>query len=182
MTRSGKSVALGAAIALQALVLAGMVATAAMPRWTGTEVRVRTTPVDPRSMFRGHYARLSYAFGTLPADALAGAREPRIGEVVYVRLEAGEDGLHRFAGAALERPEEGVFLKGRIVSRSRERHRVRYGIEAFFAPKEESLRLERELRDGGVAVLKVSAGGRAAIETVIASSEGESAEGDHAPE
>lgn len=167
MTRRQIVVALSAAIALQVIVLAGMVAGAAVPLWTGTEVRVATLPVDPRSLFRGNYARLDYAFSTLPEDALDGERRLRQGEVVYVRLEAGEDGLHRFAGASLERPAGGVFLRGRLVGEYPPHH-VRYGIEAFFAPKEKALRLEEELRDGGgVAVLKVSAKGRAAIEEVI---------------
>ena len=139
-----------------------------MPLWTGTEVRVAVTPVDPRSMFRGDYARLRYAFSTLPEGALDGVSALRAGEVVYVRLEGAEDGLHRFAGASLERPEAGLFLRGRVRGGGAP-HRVRYGIEAFFAPQEEALRLERELRDGGVAVLKVSGNGRAAIEAVVAS-------------
>ena len=46
MTRRQVTVALGAAVALQLLVLAGMVAGAAMPRWTGTEIRVETVPVE----------------------------------------------------------------------------------------------------------------------------------------
>ncbi len=166
MTRRWTVAALCGAIAFQVIVLGGMVASAAMPLWTGTEVRVETLPVDPRSLFRGNYARLSYAFSTLPEDALDGARRLRRGEVVYVRLEKGEDGLHRFAGASLERPAGGVFLRGRLVG-EHPPHRVRYGIEAFFAPKEKALRLERVLPDGGVAVLKVSAKGRAAIEEVI---------------
>ena len=68
---------LGAAIAFQLVVLAGMVVNAALPRWTGTEIRVRTVPVDPRSMFRGNYAQLGYDFGTLPEGALPrGGRPP----------------------------------------------------------------------------------------------------------
>ena len=173
MTRRQVALALGCAIALQVLVLGGMVATAALPLWTGTEVRVEALPVDPRSMFRGNYARLRYAIGTLPENALEEAGDLRKGEVVYVGLEGREDGLYRFAGASLERPAEGIFLRGRIASHSPP-YRVEYGIEAFFAPKEEALRLERELRDGGVAVLKVSASGRAAIEDVVASSDQES--------
>ena len=169
--------ALAAAIALQVIVLAGMVASAAMPLWTGAEVRVATLPVDPRSMFRGNYARLNYAFSTLPEDALDGARDLRAGEVVYVSLESGEDGLYRYARASLERPAGGVFLRGRI-QRGRAPYQVRYGIEAFFAPKEEALRLERELRDGGVAVLKVSAKGRAAIEHIVRSLDSDSSDSD----
>ena len=169
--------ALAAAIALQVIVLAGMVASAAMPLWTGAEVRVATLPVDPRSMFRGNYARLNYAFSTLPEDALDGVGELRAGEIVYVSLESGEDGLYRYARASLERPAGGVFLRGRI-QRGRAPYRVRYGIEAFFAPKEEALRLERELRDGGVAVLKVSAKGRAAIEYIVRSLDSDSSDSD----
>ena len=168
---------LGAAITLQVVVLAGMVASAAMPLWTGTEVRVATLPVDPRSLFRGNYARLDYAFSTLPEDALDGYRDPRVGEVVYVRLESGDDGLHRYTGASLERPADGIYLRGRI-QRDRSPYRVRFGIEAFFAPKERALRLEEELRNGGVAVLKVSDGGRAAIEDIIPSSDSGSSDSD----
>ena len=177
MIRQKTALALAAAIVLQVIVLAGMVASAAMPLWTGTEVRVATLPVDPRSMFRGNYARLNYDISALPEDALDGVGELRAGEVVYVSLESGEDGLHRYAGASLERPSEGVFLRGRI-QRGRAPYRVRYGIEAFFAPKEEALRLERELRDSGVAVLKVSAKGRAAIKDIIPSPDSSSPDSD----
>ena len=135
MTRSKVvAVGLGAAIAFQLVVLVGMVVNAAMPLWTGTEIRVRTVPVDPRSIFRGNYARLGYEFGVLPADALNGEEDLRVGEVVYVRLEAREDGLHGFAGASLDEPGEGVFLRGRLAS-DHPPYRVRYGIEAFFSPR-----------------------------------------------
>ena len=177
MSRRTIVLALGAAIVFQIIVLAGMVAGAAMPLWTGTEVRVATEPVDPRSVFRGNYARLDYAFSTLPEDALDVDRDLRTGEVVYVSLQAAEDGLHHFAGASLEPPAEGIFLRGRIL-RDSAPHRVRYGIEAFFAPKEEALRLERELGDGGVAVLGISRSGRAAIKDVIASSDPETPDAD----
>ncbi|MBT3870270.1 MAG: GDYXXLXY domain-containing protein [Gammaproteobacteria bacterium] len=41
-------------------VLVGMYVTAALPLWTGAEIRLATAPVDPRSLFRGNYALLSY--------------------------------------------------------------------------------------------------------------------------
>ena len=175
MTRRHIAMALSGAIAFQALVLAGMVASAAMPLWTGTEVRVATVPVDPRSLFRGNYARLRYEFSTLPEGALGEVDSLRKGEIVYVRLDAGENGLHRFAGASLDRPADGVFLRGRLTT-GFPPHRVRYGIEAFFAPKQEALRLERALRDGGVAVLGVAGNGRAAIAGVIAGPDGPSSD------
>ncbi len=166
MTRTRITLLLCAAIAFQVLVLIGMVAKAALPLWTGTEIRVATVPVDPRSMFRGNYARLDYEFGRLPEDAFAESQHLRVGEVVYVSLAPGETGKYEFAAAALEEPAEGIFLRGRVTDDDVP-IRIRYGIEAFFAPKERALKLESDLRDGGTAVLMVSGNGRAALKDVI---------------
>ena len=166
MTRFGLAAALGAAITFQILVLAGMVVSAAMPLWTGTEIRVKTVPVDPRSVFRGNYVLLRYEFGNLPPSARGIIGDARQGEVVYVRLERGEEGEHEYAGVSLERPQAGMFLRGRIAD-FHLTHRVRFGIEAFFAPKEKALTLERDLGEGGIAVLMVAGDGRAAIKEVI---------------
>ena len=166
MIRSKIAAGLVAAIAFQLVVLAGMVVNAALPLWTGTEIRVRTVPVDPRSLFRGNYARLAYEFGTLPEGALAGEEDPRVGEVVYIRLERGEGGAYEYAGASLDPPTEGVFLRGRLATVIAP-YRVRFGIEAFFAPKERALELEEDLRNGGTALLMVSGSGRAALKDVV---------------
>ncbi len=166
MTGRKTTLGLGAAIAFQLVVLIGMVVSTALPLWTGTEVRVRTVPVDPRSMFRGNYARLDYEFGTLPEEALGKVEDLRNGEVVYVRLEPGEGEEHEFAGASLDPPAEGVFLRGRIAG-NYPSYRVRYGIEAFFAPKEKALKLEKDLRNGGIAILMVTGHGRAALKDII---------------
>ena len=166
MTRRQATVCLGAAVALQLLLLLGMVAKAAMTVWTGTEIRVRTIPVDPRSMFRGDYARLRYEFGELPDGALNDAEGLRVGEVVYVGLRPGEDGEYAFAGTSLEPPSDGIFLRGRLLTNTPPL-RVKYGIEAFFSPKERALKLESDLRDGGTAVLMVTDRGQAALKDVI---------------
>ncbi|WP_237058300.1 GDYXXLXY domain-containing protein [Microbulbifer sediminum] len=162
-------VGLALAILLQFLVLTGMYLKAQIPLWTGEEILVKTIPVDPRSMFRGNYARLRYPFSELDAS-LFGEEQLRQGEVVYVALETTGAGVYRLAGASLEPPEEGIFLRGRVSDSwfrdSGEAYRVRYGIEAFFAPKEEALRLEKVLRKAARARLKVSGDGRARLVSV----------------
>ena len=85
--QTGRKLLIGliAAVALQLLVLIGMQVSAALPLWTGTEVRVRTVPVDPRSLFRGNYARLGYEFSRFPAESLSeefSAQYIRTGELV----------------------------------------------------------------------------------------------------
>lgn len=168
--KSKITAALAAAILFQFLVLTGMYLKAQLPLWTGEEIRVTTVPVDPRSMFRGNYARLRYPFSELDAS-LFGEESLRQGEVVFISLEQTGSGRYRLAGAGLEEPEEGVFLRGRVSGSwfrdSGETYRVRYGIEAFFAPKEEALRLEKVLRDRAEALLKVDGDGQARLVAVL---------------
>ncbi len=156
-----------AAIALQFCVLTGMVVKAQLPLWTGTEIHLRTKPIDPRSLFRGNYARLRYDISTLPAKALLAQQDIRRGEKVYVSLQGNADGLYSATGVSLQRPAQGIYLAGRVASKTKATLRIRYGIEAWFAPREEALRLERELRQSARAVVKVDRWGRAALQAVL---------------
>ena len=158
------------AILLQGVVLIGMYVKAAMPMWTGTEIRVKTLPVDPRSLFRGNYARLNYDFSTIDYEEFMTELPLRSGEIVYITLRQNESGLYEYADVFLEEPEAGPFLRGRVeqrrYARARGPVRIKYGLEAYFAPKEKALALEKELRDGGVAVLMVGGAGRGRIKGV----------------
>ncbi|WP_084332591.1 GDYXXLXY domain-containing protein [Marinobacterium jannaschii] len=158
-----------AAILIQLLVLSGMLVKANWPLYTGTEVKVRTVPVDPRSLFRGNYARLNYAFSRLTKEQLALSEQQlaglREGEIVYLTLVPSASGLYQAGAAYLKPPGEGIYLRGRLQNRQPP-YRVLYGIEAWFAPRQDALALEKELRDGGVAVLMVTDGGRGALKAV----------------
>lgn len=167
MKRSTITKGLVVAVVLQVCVLVGMVVKAAMPLWTGQEIHVKTIPVDPRSIFRGNYALLNYEISQLPKRALSEHPTLRKGEVVYISLHQDDQGLYQYTDASLNQPDTGVFLRGRIAN-SVPPYRVKYGIEAYFAPKEKAIKLERDLRDGGIAVLMVSDSGQVALQNVIA--------------
>ena len=160
-----------AAILLQAGVLATEYLNSVHPLWTGREIRLKTVPVDPRSLFRGNYARLNYEISTitLPEDMQIPAL--RHGEFVYVQLQQGDDGLYGIEAASLTEPESGMFIRGRIQHPFRRpgmsTYQVRYGIEAYFAPKEKALSLEKDLRRGGIAIVMVADNGKAALKNVI---------------
>ncbi len=154
------------AVVLQFFILTGMVVKASLPLWTGNEIHVKTIPIDPRSMFRGNYARLNYEFNRLPAKALEGYPRLRVGEIVYVTLKQEENGLYSFKDASLNKPDKGKFMRGRAVNTHRP-YRLKYGIEAFFAPKKKALQLEKNLRNGGVAVLMITDEGRVALKDIV---------------
>ncbi len=172
MNRKTLTAALVVAIALQITVLAGEYLGATYPLWTGKEIRLKAVPVDPRSLFRGNYARLNFEISSIDAQAFDG-KKPRAGEFIYIKLKPGADGLHVFDGAGMEKPGSGTFIRGRIESAGLQNKRipVRYGIEAYFAPVKTALALERQLRKGGIAVVMIAANGKAALQSVVAGPE-----------
>ena len=161
---------LAGSVVFQFVVLTGMVGVSAMPLWTGEEIRVRTIPVDPRSLFRGNYARLRYSFHSF--DVESGQDETiKRGSVVYVSLQPASEGdFYEYADWSKEKPDGEKFLRARVTrywcSSDRCKMQVKYGIEAIFAAREKALTLEQELRDGGIAVLMVSKSGKARIKEV----------------
>ena len=170
MSRQRIVLGLLAAVLFQGAVLAGEYLSAMYPHWTGTEVRLKTVPVDPRSMFRGNYARLNYDISILPKELYQGPQSLRENEVLYVSLNKDKDGLYEASEITLHEPSKGLFIRGRIKNRrwtTSGEFRIKYGIEAFFAQKEDALALERELRDGGVAVVMLAANGKAALKDVV---------------
>ena len=148
-------------VALQVIVLITEYVNSVYPLWFGKEIKLNTVPVDPRSLFRGNYARLNYDISRLPTPVDTDQRLRR-NTIVYVSLKKNKDGIHEFKGITVDKPDDGIFIRGRWAS-----GRVRYGIEAFFAPKAKALKLERELPKGGVAVVMVASNGKASLQEVI---------------
>ena len=121
-----------ALVALQALVPLGMIGWNEVALATGTDVRLKTVPVDPIDLFRGRYVTLNYEISRIPVPE--GARP---GDTVYVVLrEEGE----RWVGerATTRRPDGGTFIRGRV----RGGGGIEYGIETYFADEDEARRLE----------------------------------------
>lgn len=166
-------IVIGIAIAIffQISVLVGEYVSASIPLWYGKEIRLKTIPIDPRSLFRGNYALLNYDISRIDEKKFPDYEELRNGERVYIKLVSIENELHGLENVSLTLPENGPFIRGRIQNRSWEEERtyfrIKYGIEAFFAPKEKALALERDLVDGGVAVICISDSGKAALKEIV---------------
>lgn len=174
-----------AAIVLLCGVLLALVESRAGILRSGTEVRLRTVPVDPRDLFRGDYVVLSYAIGTVPARLEAGEAPFRRGETVFVTLERDGDGFARATGAFRRRPSAApgtVVIAGRVVSvgacalrddgssdcgAGRDRLRVAYGLESFFVPQGSGRAIETTDRARIEVVAAVAASGEAAIKRLL---------------
>ncbi|NIN34370.1 MAG: hypothetical protein GTN53_46960, partial [Candidatus Aminicenantes bacterium] len=117
----------------------------------------------------GNYARRRYDIGQLAKSEINAGYQPRQNEIVYINLDENTEGIHEFAGASLIKPAQGLFIKGRIQRHGGNDYRVKYGIEAYFAPLDKAYELERELQDGGIATVMIAQNGKAALQSIDAS-------------
>ncbi len=160
---------------------------------TGREIVLKTEPVDPRDLFRGHYVRLAYEISRLPVKKIDGLKALQArcrsralpglkGRPVLVALVRGADGYWHFAGATIRgmaAMKEGIAPADATIIRGRLRYSwcggsdawIAYGIERYYAPKEKAQalekltgrRAERQQRQPLGVILRVDASGQAAI-------------------
>ncbi len=134
----------------------------------GTEVLLKTKPVDPRDFFRGHYARLNFDIAEAPNPPIKPGLKVKRNDTVFVRLEKGADGFWQAISTHRVYPPEKagiITIKGSVRSASSRGLTVSYGIERYFAPKAQALKLENLDRDKTQisVIARISKSGQAAI-------------------
>ena len=97
---------LAAAFAVQTGIVAAMVWSRVSVLETGQEITVRSTFVDPRDIFRGHYVRLDLTLEPF-ADPLPGIDETQGEGPFYVSLREGDGGFWT-AKAVHATPPDGI--------------------------------------------------------------------------
>lgn len=142
----------------------------------GQEVRLAVVPVDPRDLLRGDYVILSFNISQVDTLQIYVKRGFTRGNKVYVGLEKSDNGQWNAISVDHQRPEiksDTVFIKGEItfVSKSKngsQRLNIKYGMEKFFIPEGDGLRLEA-LRNEKVLsiVAAVSDTGEAGIKSLL---------------
>ncbi|GAB5506869.1 MAG: GDYXXLXY domain-containing protein [Rhizobiaceae bacterium] len=143
--------------AVQIGVLASMIMSRAAILRDGREILLEVRPVDPRDLLRGDYVRIGYEISSLPRELFEGidAESGKIDDpTVFVRLEAGEDGLWqavsaRFGAPPAATPEaDQVDIRGTTpignISRA-QLIALDYGIERFYLPEGEGKPIEEGL-------------------------------------
>ena len=126
-----------AVVAVQAVVLLGMIGLNEQALARGEKVTLLTEPVDPLDLFRGNYAALRYRISTVQVPA---GMQP--GETVYVPLFRAGD-VWNGTSAARVPPSEGVSIRGTVRSVTEGTAHVEYGIETYYADEEEAQNLQR---------------------------------------
>ena len=139
-------------VLLQVMVLAYMAGEREYIVRYGRTIGLRTTPIDPRDLFRGDYVRLNYDISSISAANLPAADSTGInkGQKIYVTLKESSNGLFEFDQAHLNIPSTGIFIAGRSSYEYRHPKQgyplwLNYGIEAYFVQQGKGLEMEKRL-------------------------------------
>ncbi len=143
------------AIALQVIILAVMALEREYIVRYGTDVYLRTAPIDPRDIFRGDYVRLRYEISDISIRQSQGTladkeTEKPKGSKVYTVIALGEDGIAELKHITDSKPDDGIFIKGRFSYRWRPKvshnnaFNIKYGIEAYFVEQGKGLEMEKK--------------------------------------
>lgn len=119
----------------------------------GTEIVLKTAPVDPRDLFRGDYVTLHYEISTLNLDSL-GQSDLYLGRnsTVFVSL-IEKNGYWEATQAQTKMPKQGVFLRGRVTRTFDRSVEINYGIESYFVPEGQGKEIEKQYAAGNLKVV-----------------------------
>src|SRR5437868_11988550 len=154
-------------VALQVLLLLGLIGYKQVTLATGERVLVRTAPVDPRDLFRGDYVALHYKISHLDRSIWAEGHYQK-GQTVFVTL--GREGRFRSAEAVSKAPPKDarLFLRARVTKVANQAMEAQYGIESYFTPegKADALASASQKYKGLTAEISVDRHGRAVLRKV----------------
>lgn len=171
------AVALAMAL-LQTAILGYMIEGRAGILRSGTEVLLKTAPVDPRDLLRGDYVILTYDVSTISTTSIIG-QKPEAGDAarLHVRLKPGADGFWTMSEASFDPlpVEDGsVVLLSQPVTiydwewQNAGNLTVSYGIERFYVPEGEGRPIEDGRNEGRVSVAaRVSEDGQTQIRALM---------------
>ncbi|NMB99254.1 MAG: GDYXXLXY domain-containing protein [Thermoanaerobaculaceae bacterium] len=100
-------------VLLQCLLLFGMIGMREVWISTGTKIKLKCVPVDPRDIFRGDYARLNYEISTLDLDSLNCNEKFKRNDKIFVSLKKNEKDYYEAYSVSSIKPDEPIFLRGR---------------------------------------------------------------------
>ncbi len=160
-------------VVCQLLTLGGMIAKQERLLQTGAVVLLECQPVDPRSLFSGDYVILNYTISTFSEEEFQRLNRDdeyfQERETIYVALEKSQSSKFWDAVAVSHdlnklKVQYPVVIRG--VIKSTWNHRIRYGVEHYFVPQSEGLRIENEISNVSVEVA-VSDSGESGIKRLF---------------
>jgi uncharacterized membrane-anchored protein len=139
------------------LIFSGFIAYKEYTLRTGTEVLLKTLPVDPRDLFRGDYVTLNYEISTQDMERIEAENSYfYYSDPVYLSLKL-ENGYGIPKKIYTTPPKNELYIKGKVKDitydweaeeNTIKELRVDYGIESYFVPEGRGIEIEIEQQTG----------------------------------
>ncbi|MFH1708034.1 MAG: GDYXXLXY domain-containing protein [Planctomycetota bacterium] len=156
-----------AAVAFQALILAGIPAEKIHTRLTGTPVLLKTAPIDPYNIMSGYFVVLSYVISN-PEGVPGWKQYDNTRGDIFVVLEPDlTDELGSWKAVRVSRDLPADLAPGQAVIKGRNNGwRIEFGIETYYIP--ETMRgtlddLIRKNRENVRVAVKIAPSGASAL-------------------
>ncbi|QKF86072.1 GDYXXLXY domain-containing protein [Campylobacter blaseri] len=133
-------------IIFQISILFSFVAFAYAPLYFGEEIKVKASGFDPRDIFLGNYVYLRYE----GLNQIQTEEEFKRGKKVYLILEKEKD-LYKGKKVTHKKPKDEVFITGRVTYQDSVLN-IKFGIEKYFLPQKDALKLEKQLQSKDAVV------------------------------
>ncbi|KOA18817.1 hypothetical protein CLHOM_27560 [Clostridium homopropionicum DSM 5847] len=168
-----------AAFITMVVVLLSMTIQPMLTKSMGTEILIKTKPLDPTDVFRGDYVRLNYEINEIPDEKLDedileykstkdeyNPYEDLRGKNIYVTLKKNGN-YYELDKATLKKPKEGIYLKAKYyhslflqeVTNKPSGIVVNYRLDNYFVPENTGKELEEKASKGEIlAKIKVYKG------------------------
>ena len=130
----------------------------------GTEILLKTQPVDPRDLFRGDYVRLGYSISVVPTNEITdiNGADATVDGPIYALISKQPDGYWTLVSASFSKPDQPVspdqaVIQGHVDEgwslNADSSLTVLYGIERFYVPEGDGLEIESDMRERTFGVL-----------------------------
>lgn len=141
-----------ALIAFWGTVLIGFIVFKQYTLQTGTEVMLKTAPIDPRDLFRGDYVILRYEINTIDLNSILSQGESfNKNDHIYLKLDTGLD-YAKPIEISKESFDEGIYISGTITNVNGRTLGIKYGIETYFVRQGQGREIERKRGDLDVRI------------------------------
>ncbi len=115
----------------------------------GKTIVLKTTPIDPRSLFRGDYVTLRYDISQLDAHKLEGENSFDLWQKIFVAVEKRGE-IWEATGLYSSWPQiigDQIILAGRVKYDAGNSVWIKYGIDSYFVPEGKGKEIEKAIGD-----------------------------------
>ena len=133
-------------VALQVLVLIGIIAFKYSVLFSSRTVVLESVPIDPRDLLRGDYVQIRLDITSLNARSLYhGERNFKVGDKIFVVLQKNSPAWQplRIVFKLFDPGPEQALIKGKVTSVNRNYLRVDYGVDSYYVPEGRGREFER---------------------------------------